>query len=93
MLRYNRDIAGWTLAETPTRELMKIRDLCYKFGGAYSPCDSSCGPFIKLPDVLAELNRREHVPNKKEAEQLRRDKARKNRHDRRRSERFRMARR
>ena len=56
-----------------TRELLSMRDYCYKMGGQFSPFDN--GVKFSLGEVKKELETREHVPNKKEARQIRQEKA------------------
>lgn len=60
------------LSGLSTRYLMALRDACYKNGGNwYSPVDKN-GPGYYMQDILAELSTREHVPNKREGQALRR---------------------
>ena len=67
----NRSLKGIS-----TRTLMGWRDRAYKCGGMYDPHDNHEGPFISIAAILAELNTREHIPNKIEAKVIRRVAAR-----------------
>lgn len=77
---------NWNYVTTvPTKKLMAWRDKCYKchLGGrtndytlGYDPTNNH-GPEIALCDILIELANREHIPNKQEAKDIRREKAKK----------------
>lgn len=56
-----------------TKQLMNLRDQTYATDEAWEIVD---GVFLKISreEILAELNTREHVPNKKEAKEIRRQK-------------------
>jgi hypothetical protein len=57
-----------------TKQLKKMLSLSYKFNGVYIPSGEVCG--FESDEIRAELNTREHVPNKIEARRMRQEKAR-----------------
>jgi len=59
------------LKKAPTRLLMSWRAAAYRCGSGYN--DGSV--YLPIEDILAELNTREHVPNKMEAKAIRRARA------------------
>lgn len=64
------------LTKIHTKQLMAWRAKAYKMlGKVYDPYNKGCGPFLKLEDILKELEKRPHVPNKKEARAIRQNKA------------------
>lgn len=59
-----------------TKQLLKWRDHSYACGGYYNPIGNyNVGFEFTTEEILAELNTRPHVPNKKEAKEIRRQKA------------------
>lgn len=71
-------IEGYTLENVkkylsflPTRQLLSYRDKAYQYGGGYDPTDNH-QYFIPMELIKEELNKREHVPSKKEGKKLRR---------------------
>ena len=58
--------------QAPTRQLMEWLRMARACGGWWSPCDSHSGYGYKFDDIKAELDTREHIPNKKEARAIRR---------------------
>ena len=60
------------LKKTPTRQLMTWRDKTYRNGGVYDPDGNGA---LSVEEILAELNTREHVPNKTEAKAIRQARA------------------
>lgn len=59
-----------------TRQLMSWRDHSYACGGHFNPIGNGIGNFeYTTEEILAELNTRDHVPNKKEAKTIRQQKA------------------
>lgn len=65
------------LKSIETRQLMSWRERAYACGGSYTPFDyhSNSAMIFSIEDIKAELNTREHIPNKKEAKVLRQTKA------------------
>lgn len=59
----------------PTRLLLEYLNLARKFGGWYSPVDSHSDIGYTFDELKAEADKREHVPNKLEAKELRRRRA------------------
>ena len=59
----------------PTRQLLDYLNLARKFGGWYSPVDSHSNIGYTFDELKAEAAKREHVPNKQEAKELRRQRA------------------
>jgi len=59
-----------------TRQLMNLREDCYRFGneGTYIG-NTSSNKWVTVEQVNAELSTREHIPNKKEAKEIRQQKA------------------
>ena len=62
-----------SLAPVHTRQLLDYLKHARACGGWYSPWDGSTGYTIE--ELKAELETREHVPNKAEAKRIRQDKA------------------
>lgn len=60
------------IRKAPTRQLMEWLKMARRCGGWWSPCDSKSEYGYKFEDIKAELDTREHIPNKKEARALRR---------------------
>ena len=65
------------LSEYSTRQLKQILDSARACGGSYQPYDY--GPAYEFSDIKAEMDTREHIPNKKEAKALRREAAKRGR--------------
>lgn len=65
------------LKSIETRQLMSWRERAYACGGSYTPFDhkSNSAMIFSIDDIKAELNTREHIPNKKEAKTIRQQKA------------------
>lgn len=69
------------LRSQDTRELMDVRDRCYRFEhSGYDVTENNGNCFVSLEHVLAELSTREHIPNKAEAKAIRQQKAHAQRH-------------
>ena len=62
-----------------TRVLMKYRDKCYKLNGYYDILENNSACVVTEDQIRAELATREHVPNKKEAKALRKERIKKGR--------------
>lgn len=60
------------LKTAPTRVLLEYLQKARGCGGSYSPNDQF---YFSIEDLKAELKTREHIPNKKEAKIIRRDRA------------------
>lgn len=74
--RLNHDRAIEEIKAAHTRELLKWLDYTRTFGGWYSPCQKSERDYgFSAEDIKAELSTREHIPNKLEARNLRREAA------------------
>ncbi len=67
-------IDWYDLKNLSTRLLMKYREKAYACGSGYDPTEN-CGRIIPIEKILAELNTREHIPNKIEARKIRQEKA------------------
>ena len=67
------------LKATHTRELKQMLDSARACGGWYSPSGDSSGWGYTFADLKAEMDTREHLPNKKEGKELRRAASRKGR--------------
>ena len=66
------------LASLRTRKLLRYRDKALACGGiGYDPTCNH-GDIIPIELIYEELNKREHVPNKKEAKIIRQNKAKSN---------------
>lgn len=63
-----------------TRQLMKLRDECFRYGHGGVFINSANDKWVDLEEVNAVLSTREHVPNKEEAKEIRRKKAHSKRH-------------
>ena len=59
----------------PTRLLLEYLALARKFGGWYSPVGSHSDIGYTYEELKAEAAKREHIPNKIEAKELRRRRA------------------
>lgn len=70
---------GYDLSRIHTRELLAWRDKCYACGGSYDPTENH-GPEVSIKEIKAELAKREHIPNKKEAKAVRQQKAHAKKH-------------
>ena len=74
-VRADWDAPGY-LAALHTRQLMALRDECLRYGhNATTIGNSSSDRWVTTDQVNAELNTREHIPNKVEAKEIRRQKA------------------
>lgn len=72
------------IKKTPTRELLGWLQSARACGGWWSPVDKNSEYGHKFDDIKAELDTREHIPNKKEARALRREAALQHRKNKRR---------
>lgn len=69
----NKEI--WDLTKQPTRILLKWLNKARKCGFGYDPSENH-GDEISIEDLKLELAKREHIPNKKEAKEIRKQKVR-----------------
>jgi hypothetical protein len=60
-----------SLNEYHTKELLQFLNSARACGGWYSPYDKN-GPGYTVAEIKEVLKTREHIPNKKEAKELRR---------------------
>jgi len=67
-----KDKESW-LKELHTKELMDYLNRARKCGGGYSPFDNDI--CFSIGEIKAALSYREHIPNKKEAQKIRQQKA------------------
>ena len=58
-----------------TRQLMALRDECFRYGHNGCWINSANTKWVELEEVNNELNTREHIPNKAEAKTIRQQKA------------------
>lgn len=77
-------LADWDAPEylktLHTRQLMNLRDECFRYGHDGTWHNSSNTRWISTEQVNAELSSRKHIPNKAEAKEIRRQKAQSKRH-------------
>ena len=71
--------AGWDpiayLQGLHTRQLMNLRDECFRYGHNGVYINSANDKWIELDEVNIVLSGREHIPNKAEAKTIRQQKA------------------
>ena len=67
------------LNELHTRQLMKLRDECFRYGHNGCWINSANTKWVDLDEVNQVLSGREHIPNKAEAKEIRQKKAHANR--------------
>lgn len=60
-----------SLKKTPTRQLLQLLNSARACGGSFGPTDCGCY-YITVTQIKNELATREHIPNKKEAKEIRR---------------------
>lgn len=63
------EVVAWeskTIKAAHTKQLLKWIDAARRCGGSYSPVDSSSAFQLTFEALKAELDTREHVPNKVE---------------------------
>lgn len=66
----------YNLSEMTTRELMRWLGQTRKFGGGFDPTNcGGAGAWVTAEEIKAVLATREHIPNKREGQVLRRAKA------------------
>lgn len=68
LLQWSRE----QIKKAGTRELLGWLNSARACGGWWSPCDKNSEFGHKFEDIKAELDTREHIPNKQEAKALRR---------------------
>lgn len=64
----------YDLKNLHTKVLLSYLDRARKFGGSYDPTENG-GPCISIEDIKKELETRPHISNKKEAREIRKQKA------------------
>jgi hypothetical protein len=57
-----------------TRDLKHMLDIARACGGNYYFAGGDGGPGFSFDELKEEMNKREHLPNKKEGEKIRREK-------------------
>lgn len=67
---------GYDLKKQPTKVLLKWLDKARKCGSGYDPTENG-DKEITISELKVELATRGHVPNKQEAKEIRRGKAKK----------------
>lgn len=73
------DAMAYLKAQT-TRELMSIRESCYRLNGRYDITENDGRCMVTTDQVLEVLAGREHIPNKAQAKAIRQAKAHAQRH-------------
>lgn len=63
---------NFDLSKIRTRKLLKWLNKARACGGGYDPTDNH-GPAISTEELKEELAKREHIPNKQEARQIRQE--------------------
>lgn len=57
-----------------TKELLQLKNKCYKYGGTEVRI-KHLGLTIHLDNITSELSKREHIPNKLQSKEIRRNNA------------------
>lgn len=73
---YSKPVKRPKPQEYDTRQLKKMLDIARACGGKYCFAGDAGGPGLTFDELKAELDTREHIPNKQEARLVRQQKAR-----------------